>query len=125
MSLTRPKSFFFALKCKYFQDAKQRVNWNFLNQKTFINASPLIHLIKRYIPQIFTLIRICNIPLLVYQLYAKNYNNSIQKKFFLFSSFIFREKGMEGERGGEKHQCVVALLQAPYWGPGLQPRHVP
>ena len=32
------------------------------------------------------------------------------KRFYLF---IFREGGREGERKGEKHQCV-----APYWGPG-------
>ena len=27
------------------------------------------------------------------------------KRFYLF---IFRERGKEGRRGGEKHQCVVA-----------------
>ena len=30
---------------------------------------------------------------------------SFLKRFYLF---IFREKGREGEREGEKHQCVVA-----------------
>ena len=33
------------------------------------------------------------------------------KEILLFKfnySFIFREKGREGEREGEKHQCVVA-----------------
>ena len=35
-----------------------------------------------------------------------------KKLFFFFKKdfylFIFREKGREGEREGEKHQCVVA-----------------
>ena len=44
------------------------------------------------------------------------------KRFYLF---IFRQKGREEEREGEKHQCVVASLVAPDWGPGLEPRHVP
>ena len=43
--------------------------------------------------------------------------------------FIF-ERGREGEREGEKHQCVretstSCLLHAPNWGLSLQPRHVP
>ena len=47
------------------------------------------------------------------------------KIFFLrFYFFTFRERGWEGEREGEKHQCVVAS-HAPPTGPGLQPRHVP
>ena len=35
--------------------------------------------------------------------------------FFLFKYFIylFLEKGREGEREGEKHQCVVASHMAP------------
>ena len=45
--------------------------------------------------------------------------------FFFKILFIFRQRGMEGEREGEKHQCVVASHVPPYWGPGLQPRHVP
>ena len=39
-------------------------------------------------------------------------------------SSSFRQRGREGERKGEKHQCVVAS-HVPLWGPGLQPRHVP
>ena len=35
-----------------------------------------------------------------------------------------REEGREGGREGEKHQCGCLSL-TPYWGPGLQPRHVP
>ena len=33
--------------------------------------------------------------------------------FFLFYLFIFREKGREGEREGENHQCVVASHTLP------------
>ena len=34
--------------------------------------------------------------------------------------------GREGEREGEKHQCIVTYLShTPNWGPGPQPRHVP
>ena len=38
--------------------------------------------------------------------------------------FIFRERGNEGEREGEKCQLVTSCT-SPYQGPGLQPRHVP
>ena len=38
---------------------------------------------------------------------------------------LFLERGREGEREEKKHQCVVGLSGAPYWGPVLQPRHVP
>ena len=46
-----------------------------------------------------------------------------------FYLFIFRERGREGEREGEKHWCVRdtsigCLSNAPSWGPGPQPRHV-
>ena len=44
------------------------------------------------------------------------------KKFYLL---IVRERGKEGERKGEKHQCVVASHAPPYWGLGPQPGHVP
>ena len=46
------------------------------------------------------------------------------KKYFIY---FFRERGKEGEREGEKHQCVMhgCLLQAPNRGPGPQPGHVP
>ena len=33
--------------------------------------------------------------------------------FFLKSLFIFRQRGREGEREGEKHQCVVASHKPP------------
>ena len=38
--------------------------------------------------------------------------------------FIFKERGREGERGRET-SVYGCLLHAPYWGPGLKPRHVP
>ena len=41
--------------------------------------------------------------------------------FLRFHLFCFLERGREGEREGEKHQCVAASPQ----GPGLQCRHVP
>ena len=45
------------------------------------------------------------------------------KRFYLF---IFREKGREGKREGEKHQCVVASYMPPTGdlahNPGLCPR---
>ena len=43
----------------------------------------------------------------------------------LFIYFFFRERGREGEREGEKHQCVVASCALPTGGPGQQPIHVP
>ena len=44
--------------------------------------------------------------------------------------FIFRERGSEREREGEKHWCardtsIGCLLHAPNWGPSPQPKHVP
>ena len=33
--------------------------------------------------------------------------------FFKIYLFIFRERGREGEREGEKHQCVVASCAPP------------
>ena len=43
---------------------------------------------------------------------------------------LFLERGGEGERKGERHQCVRdtsigCLSHVPYWPPGPQPRHVP
>ena len=38
--------------------------------------------------------------------------------------FIFRDGGREGERRKETSMSGC-LSHAPYWGPGLQPRHVP
>ena len=52
-------------------------------------------------------------------------SGSLYFSFLRLYLFIFRQKGREGEREGEKHLCVVASHTPPYWGPGLQPRHVP
>ena len=47
--------------------------------------------------------------------------------YFRFDLFIFRERGREGEREGEKHWCVRetsigCLSRAPNQAPGPQPR---
>ena len=46
--------------------------------------------------------------------------------FFFFEDFIylFLERGEGKEKGRETSMCGC-LSRAPYWGPGLQPRHVP
>ena len=44
---------------------------------------------------------------------------------FLKIFFVFREGGREGEKRGTKTLMCGCLLSAFYWGPGLQPRHVP
>ena len=51
-----------------------------------------------------------------YEHYFPFYSFLFYKRFYLF---IFREKGREGEREEQKHQCVVASY-TPSWGPGLQ-----
>ena len=53
---------------------------------------------------------------------CKNY---FFKHFFLlrFYLFIFRE-GKRGRKRGRETSMCGCLLHAPYWGPGLQPRHV-
>ena len=46
--------------------------------------------------------------------------------FFLrFYLFIFRERGREGEREGEKHQCVVASRTPPTGDLALDPGMCP
>ena len=55
------------------------------------------------------------------------YGNVSCVRFIIFKTdfiYLFLQRGKEGEREGEKHQCVVAS-RAPYWGPGPQPTHVP
>ena len=42
----------------------------------------------------------------------------------IFYLFIFREGKGGKKRGRETSRCGC-LLHTPYWGPGLQPRHVP
>ena len=55
-----------------------------------------------------------------------------EKIFLRFYLLIFRERGREGEREGEKHHLaremsIACLSLAPPTdrGPNLQPRHVP
>ena len=43
-------------------------------------------------------------------MYVKILKTNFLKRFYLF---ILREKGREGEREGEKHQCVVASHASP------------
>ena len=45
--------------------------------------------------------------------------------FIRFYFTFFRQRGREGEREGEKHQCVVASQVPPTQRLGPQPRHVP
>ena len=44
---------------------------------------------------------------------------------FIFFTFIFRERGREGRKRGRETLMCGCLSCAPYWGPCLQPRHVP
>ena len=44
---------------------------------------------------------------------------------FLTTLFIFRERGREGEREGEKHQWVVASFAPPTWDPTHNPGMCP
>ena len=39
--------------------------------------------------------------------------NQLSHALWNFYLFIFRERGREGERGGEKHQCVVSSFVPP------------
>ena len=45
----------------------------------------------------------------------------VKEKLYLS---IFRERGREGEREGEKHRSVASCMY-PNWGLSPQPRHVP
>ena len=44
---------------------------------------------------------------------------------FQVSTLILFFRGEGREKEGKKHQCVVASLTPPRWGPGPQPRRVP
>ena len=47
-------------------------------------------------------------------LYLQEAKHSYRELFFkIFYLFIFRERGREGERKGEKHQCVVVSHMPP------------
>ena len=50
--------------------------------------------------------------------------------FFKLFIYLFLERAGGREKEREEHQCVKetsisCLSTTPYWGPGLQPRHVP
>ena len=53
---------------------------------------------------------------------SENEESAFLKRFYLF---ISREMEREGERGKEKHQCVVASHTPPTGDLGPQPKHVP
>ena len=57
-----------------------------------------------------------------WQIFILKFFLNFLKRFYLF---IFRERGREGEREVEKHQCVVASCAPPYWALGREPRYVP
>ena len=65
---------------------------------------------------VFILIRIYSLVLMVV------FNHFFFKKI-LFILFLDRGEGKEKER--ERNIDVWLPLMCPYWGPGLQPRHVP
>ena len=57
--------------------------------------------------------------------WIKNWWKKTNGVFFLrFCLFIFRERRREGEREGEKHQCVVAS-RMPHQGPDHNPGMCP
>ena len=52
--------------------------------------------------------------------------NKMVPFFFLrFYFFIFRERGREGEREGEEHQCVVAFCTSSIGDPAHNPGMCP
>ena len=42
-----------------------------------------------------------------------------------FIYLLFRQRGKGGRKRGRETSMRVCLSCTPYWGPGLQPRHVP
>ena len=63
--------------------------------------------LSSYLTNIYVVLAMCQA---VFQHFA-----NIIKNIFIFD---FRERGREGEKEGEKHQCVVASHMPPYWGHG-------
>ena len=45
--------------------------------------------------------------------------------YFLKKIYLFLDRGEEREKDRERIVNVWLPLAHPYWGPGLQPRHVP
>ena len=58
-----------------------------------------------------------------------NYINCIKKLHFLknifLKYFIYFLRGERKRKRGRETSMCGCLMCAPYWGPGLQPRHVP
>ena len=42
---------------------------------------------------------------------------------FFFFAYLFLDRGEGREK--ERERNIVCCCEHPYWGPGLQPRHVP
>ena len=68
-----------------------------------------------------------SVPLVLYLFFCQYHAGFFFKMLFIY---FFRERGREGEREAEKHQCVRetlngSLLHTSNWGLGPQPRHVP
>ena len=67
------------------------------------------------------------------ELYWKNFLYNYRKKClikyvssFVFKDFVYLFLDRKGERKrGRKTLICGCLSRTPYWGPGLQPRHVP
>ena len=57
-------------------------------------------------------------------LYSSPSSGRLLSLFFFFKDFVFRERGREEERGGEKHRSAASRTPLNQ-EPGLQPRHVP
>ena len=72
-----------------------------------------------YHPVHWFFLQFCFNPLLT--LYILKLLPFIFKRFYLF---IFRE-GKGGRKRGRETPVCGCLSRAPYWGPGLKPRHVP
>ena len=55
-----------------------------------------------------------------------NLKKAVMFIYLRFYLFIFRERGREGERQGEEHQCVreTSINTCPDQGRDVQPRHV-
>ena len=62
--------------------------------------------------------------LLNHQILGKATTHSRHRVPIFLHLFIYFYREREGEREGEKHQCVVASSMSPQQGPGLQLRHV-
>ena len=58
----------------------------------------------------------------IFRAFSIKFDCAFKKKDFIYS---FLERGREGEREGEKHQCVVASHTLPTEDLAHKPRQVP